>query len=756
MRSTDTQDDARRRRPAHEQDLDPTPAPAPATSTVTAAPPATGATPAARYPATRTGLARRLWPSTLRPLLRAPVAHVLRELRDQRSILIGVFLALPVLNLLAFWAFEDRLVEAPVDTAAGGVPPIALGLFLLAVVGDVFAGESRRGTLAFLRRLPGGMRRAFAAKLIVTLAGSVLTVVWQALLLWACWWLWNRSYVPTPGGVLHAALTSPLLLPVATVGAFVLLASTWLQHGGMAILLAPMMLGALLAPAVVWGRAHPVIVRWVLGHDRWSLVVAVATAISAMAILAAAVSFLGGRRVVRSAWSAAWRGLAVLLVLVGGAYAYGGWRIHEALDFRPGEEGASITKAYLGRGGQALFVEARHERKGRWHGQSYDALSRVWVVDVETGAMRTIGDLGETIERPPHAGRWGWWTYDGPSLEPLSSYVQRSVDAEGRESETWIDGASGAIRKVVAGGVRTPDIVAWMDEAGAEATRTRDAAGRRVWLRSAAPAHPRELHGRPALRVEGRDAVPMGEPSLRLWRARSHPSAWLVRPVNRGTWAIVDPETGSLRHLPIEHSTPLLLSPSRCLWHGWESKQHRSLGWQLVNLDAEPDAVLRPAPGFGPTQGTVVGVLDTDCVLSLAPLPDEPTVRRLCTWDPETGAHEPIGWTHEPAEHGVPSEAAETLQYASVLGHRGDGSLLLQVGWGQARTTDGNPLGVIGYALLTVERESRLATWVVPALRARPAVVAYEASGAVTVIEQGRRIVRWGPAPKQREVLFPR
>ena len=46
-----------------------------------------------------------------------------------------------------------------------------LGFFGLFFVRTWFR---RRGTLAFLRRLPGGMRQAFAAKVLVTLVGAAL------------------------------------------------------------------------------------------------------------------------------------------------------------------------------------------------------------------------------------------------------------------------------------------------------------------------------------------------------------------------------------------------------------------------------------------------------------------------------------------------------------------------------------------------------------------------------------------------------
>ena len=663
-------------------------------------------------------------------------AHVRRELRDQRAILFGVFVALPVLTLLAFWAFADRLVEAPVDTAcAWAVPPIALGLFLLAVVGDVFAGESRRGTIAFLRRLPGGMRHAFAAKLLVTLVGSALTIVWQALLLWTSWWLWSRSYLPTAGGVVHAAFTSPFLLPVATVGAFVLLASTWLQHGGMAILLAPMLLGALLAPAVVWGRANPGLARWLLG-DPWDVLLPAALGVAAAAVLAAAASFLRGLCVVRPVWSAAWRGLVVLLVLFGGAYAFGAWHVQDRLDFAPGDDDVVITQAYLGRDGRLLFVTAGPEDLGGRLGHT--DLTRCWVVDVESGATRALGPAFSRFRLPPHAGGWashlGW----SRTFEPLSSYVQERPGPDGL-LEAWIDAGTGEVRKVVAYGVRTEDVRGWLDQAAAEASWTRDVRGRRAWLREDALTAGPTVWGRPVLCVEGEAPRRLSEPGLRPWRSQSGPGGWALQD-GRNRRLALGADGPTVHELASESGELHLLSSRHGLWRGWDRKARVLLGWQLVDLAGS--GTLAPAQGLESGRVAVIDVLDTDRVLTLV---GAPGARRLCTWSPDAGVHEPLVWT---AGAAMPVGEAR-LANAYVLGRRGDGSPLLHVGW--SVDASGN---TDYYALVAVDRGRRSATWIGPS--SDHLAVAYEATGAVVVIEQCRRIVRLGPEPGQREVLFPR
>jgi len=668
--------------------------------------------------------------------------HLRREVRDQRAILIGVFCALPVLTFLAFWAFADRLVEAPVDTAVGGVPPLALALFLLAVAGDVFAGEVRRGTLAFLRRTPGGLGAAFASKVLVTAAGAVLTVAWQALLLWIFWGMWGRSIQPGVGAVLAEALTSPLLLPVLAVGAFVLLASTWLQHGGMAVLLAPMLLGALVAPAVVWGRAHPMLADFLLGSSRGAALVCLVVGVPATALLAAALSFLRGRRLVRSAWSAVWRGLAVLLVAASGAYAWGAWRVDDLVDFAPGDEDVTIDSAFLGCDGRHLFLNALHDVDGDGRHGRY--LSRCWVVDLETGRLRALGGAFDWIHRPPHAGGWGAPYGATVSYEPLSLYVQERCGPDGQVLDVWLDASTGDVLKVVEEGVRTIDIEAWIDRTASEATWTRDAEGRRAWIRDEIRKAPGEIYGRPLLCVEGEAPRPLGEPGTRLWHALPYPAGWVVRDYRQSRYLVVDATTGAAKEIPDSFLGTLLLSPRRCLRHGWDRETHTDLGWLLVDLDEA--GTTRPAPGLDRRTCEVVALLDDDCVLTLDGAPRTP--RRLCTWDPDTGRHTPVSWSGG----ALSDELREGMTYAGVLSHRSDGSALLHVGWGPA-----DELGFPAFhALVTVERASRTATCLLRAGSYRPDVVAYEASGAVVVVEQGRRVVRWGPEPGRREVIFPR
>lgn len=99
--------------------------------------------------------------------------YVWKEWREFRAVAIGLLVALPLLFAIAAFAlparaFADRDAGGLVATI-GGLGAMLIALF--AITTDLFAGEVRRGRMAFLGRLPAGLGRPFFAKALVFLVG---------------------------------------------------------------------------------------------------------------------------------------------------------------------------------------------------------------------------------------------------------------------------------------------------------------------------------------------------------------------------------------------------------------------------------------------------------------------------------------------------------------------------------------------------------------------------------------------------------
>ena len=111
--------------------------------------------------------------------LRIVRAHVRKDCRDHRAVLIGVAVAIPVLTFLACWAVAEdvsRIADAT-RVFLGG----ACALTVLALSTELFAGEFRRDTIGFLRRIPGGLTAALASKPILYVLSCAATAVWAGL-----------------------------------------------------------------------------------------------------------------------------------------------------------------------------------------------------------------------------------------------------------------------------------------------------------------------------------------------------------------------------------------------------------------------------------------------------------------------------------------------------------------------------------------------------------------------------------------------
>lgn len=351
--------------------------------------------------------------------MRALTTGLWKEWRDHRAIAVALALALPLLVGGAAWAFDGALDRAGFVGLALFVPVLAHALFVVAVASEVFGGERRRGTLALLARLPAGLSRSLASKVAFYAGGSAAMIAWGLVVgFLACAVLGpagsaaefsSRALQPATG----AALPLTLLAGQVALGCWVLFASTFVPQGGAAVLAAPLLLAALALPAALALREHDwLVARWfdeVLHRGRTRA--ALAGALTLAALLPLAASHLRGARRLTSSWSAAWRGLVVLVPIVGGGYAYGHAAVVRATLVDPASPRFRIESAYLGDGGRYLFVNACATPTA--DGDLFDPSAppstptRPLLVDLADGRVRVVGRFRERWMRRYEDLRFG-------------------------------------------------------------------------------------------------------------------------------------------------------------------------------------------------------------------------------------------------------------------------------------------------------------------------------------------------------------
>jgi|GEM_PF-2766154 len=649
-----------------------------------------------------------------------------KEARDQRTILLALLVVLPLLVLAVGWAFGDQIPRPTFAAYALFVVPIALALFLIAVASELFGGERRRGTLDFARRLPRGLVSAFAAKLAAYVAGSLLFAAWGWCVACVACMLFGPA--DAPGELLRITVDQPdfvvtaCCLALVALGVWILLVSTWIPQGGAAVLGAGLLLGLLALPVVLALKESPWLVNQLKPRRLGELVVPLAV-FAGLPLLVLALSFLRGNRFLSSAWSPAWRGLALLAVLASGGYAVGASALERALTIDPSDPGFRISNGCVGVGGRYAYVNVNRGFQP-WH-RGNEARNQIgtpnqpWIIDLQTGTHRRAGDYEEG---------WRAMIENRHALQPI---VWR-LGVTG-EDVTWFDAATATARKVLPYAVRTPEILAWEREALARLSWSRDADGRALWF-------------------EGDALVREGDPVPQGMGHRSQNTGW-VAPISggwvRATWksgrahaerVTIEAATGKVRHWPyIEGITAgITLSPTHLLSRRMEptlsgSMKRQPGPWRLLDLDSprvdREIAVPAGVEGLWCVQqdGRVLLMTGTD-----------PDPRRLCRWSPLTG-----DLTEVLDETGAP-----------VVGHTFHGLAELP---GDVRVLSvsrgGPPSAPPDRWILdgAAGRAQRIAcrSWHFDPL----AVVD---AHTVIAVEHGSYIVRYGPEPGSRTQLFPR
>jgi hypothetical protein len=598
-----------------------------------------------------------------------------KEVRGHRGFLIAFAVAIPGLTFLAGFVFPalfrsgSPLADLRTDlfflTAAAA-------LVVLAVAGDLFSREHEEGTIGLVRRLPGALAPVFAAKVAFLVSVTAAAVLWQAGTLVVAWSAFGRitsgrnAFDLLLGALTLFPLREPMvrsggfdgnwLLAVAVLAAWGLMGSTWSLRGGVALGAGAVLLGLLVAPYVAldgW-EAH--------AAYRESLGYFLIGGLAAIALVAAAWSFLGGARYVRGPWPAVLRGGMVLLVSAGAAHAWVAGDRADLFDLRPGRRGVTVQPCGLGSDGRYLFLTSSRDIAALR--QRLPEAEEVWfrqafVVDLATGRARALGDAGSCVTAPTELGL-------SHTLDPVARVTVSHRAGDRTGAVQWIDARTAQPLRLLAQHLTTEETVAWTREDLALRTPHRDVQGRPVWLRWANP--PSDVAGAPRdLRREWQEGT------LMVSRPVGGPTSWAV-PMHGG-WYLFGSQSKQL--LTARRGDVLTWDSWNTLrnavWPVWvgedvallRGSQSTSEGpharWRLVSLATRtaqelPNPPIEVVTDVGPDALLVTRRAEGRLVISV--------------WNPLTGEDRPCAWVT-----GDPPSASGV----GCRGSRGDGRRVLEL-----------------------------------------------------------------------------
>ncbi len=306
--------------------------------------------------------------------MRVFARYLWKEWRDQRVVLLGALVAIPLLLALLVFVLPRSVTE---DESFGMVTAFAcLALAALAVGNEALPSESRRQTARLLARLPGGLDVAFAAKLCVVLA----TLIALPLYGWSIAAAFGASGVDPR---LHEYMPGAF-----AVALWMFVVSSWLPRGALAIPATALTLGVMALPVYLVWTHNPMMT------PREGALEAGIVLLTMGAVWAGWWSFARGRRFSRGAWGSSWRGLVATTVLFSPAWAYSAIESH---DFHrapdPQSERWFIQTAYIGTGQRFAFVTGADTR--RFHPRA--RVSKPVVVDLRDGTWRAVGSPHESF-----------------------------------------------------------------------------------------------------------------------------------------------------------------------------------------------------------------------------------------------------------------------------------------------------------------------------------------------------------------------
>jgi hypothetical protein len=400
--------------------------------------------------------------------MRAFFAHLWKEQREHRLMLGAIGAAILLLTAGGAWAFHDKVFVVdgtPYYVAA------CTALTVLALATEMFAAEGRRDGFAFLRRLPRGLGTAWAAKVVFYVGACALTAAFGAATLLLVTQVDGGA--PAVQQVLQSLDSDAVLLfpaLVATGGFWILMVSLWVPRGAAAAGAAMLLLGALGAPVVLALRENS-------GFEvprPWAL--AALGGAAALPLLASLLGLLRGLRFARNSWSAAWRGLALVLLVAAPCYAAGAARLERWSDLKADDPRVELIDGVVARGGRYAYMNLarRGEDIRTEHGRV--TLTRAFRIDLSTGEATPMAPLGSSVRASVDA----LWLNAGLGSRTFGTVaVQRFSDPE---TLTWWDAERGVPLKTLPLRVISEDLVDRLRADLRDASPVRTPDGRRVWI----------------------------------------------------------------------------------------------------------------------------------------------------------------------------------------------------------------------------------------------------------------------------------
>lgn len=642
-----------------------------------------------------------------------------------------------------------------------------LGLVVLVLAGGLFSGEARRGTLALIARTPRAWRPALAAKLVFLLLVAAAAVLLQGTLLARLagpYRLMEEGRAVDVACLLPRAQDALLGWIVLGLGAWMLVASAALPLVGVPALVGAVIGVGTLLPAVLWHARYRFLLRWWLGDPGWFVL-----AWSLVALGLVAWSWLRPLRYGARPLRVALRSLAVAGLFAGAATAVLASTAARYRTFDAHAPDLRILDLWRGAGGRFAFAAVA---RGDPEGDPASGAGEVgtpphaWRIDLTDGAWAELGGEGRRFQA---TALHGW-------PRPGTSPVLTLPEAGSWRLGDWIDTRTGEVFSRGRVGDVPPDAMDRIRGGLKADTRVRDRQGRRVWRlgdrlerEGAEPmVLPEFSSGLGALEIVGGWATFGGDPRL----------VALGDPPIR----TLDAEDGTVRTLP-PFDAELVGSAVR----GWLDPRHAVVARPGLFRDAQPPLfayrVLDLATGsHEPLLASqnphalelrLVALFDRQGGLALAGAEGSRALAHvslpageltLLSWEgPTLDGVESILWVTDrpggivalPGQHvcltcyrrgpsGANAQAARLPQRADTR----FSSSAQRAG----AEPDGTWSAVVCCDAAT-RRAKVLSGWT-PAAALIPWSV--EADGAVLCTEAGRRIVRLGPEPGQRTVLFPK
>ncbi len=457
--------------------------------------------------------------------------YLWKEWRDHRAIVLGLLLAWPLILALAAAALPGKtFTHAWFATLSGAA---MLSIFVFAACTDLFPGESRRGTMRLLSRLPAGLRAPLFAKFAFFALGCALTL--------GVGWFGGAVLVRWLGGA-WPVFEGVVLIPwLAAILVWALAVSCGLSRGVLTFPTTAVLGALVLAPivAVFYYFRHLELERHAIDAHPLPFV--------AVGCLALYFGFVRGRRFGRGALSSfCWVGG---MAVVAAAPVYGSMARDVVALYAAEKSGERvILNAWIGEDAQMAFLSvARKTPFDFRNGAPHFVDNHVVVVNLGTGAERRVP-----------GGSW----VSAPGGHRPTFQAILAVNGPGH-AQTWLVGRTGAA-------ISQADAIETLLPAARQRNGWMLADGTRVWRdrakfyysdgrvvdvgvwtggstqRGTGIAHPKGTFDLVRGKIYTRKAIEFAGDT---W---ARPTRWLARKARRDkhgvmhyTWLLLDPDTGA-------------------------------------------------------------------------------------------------------------------------------------------------------------------------------------------------------------------